>query len=285
MRVKWRQVIHWALIANFVLAALYGGYMVFFVGGGGRGPLLNRAPDTPAEMIIKRRLYAIETWTILFALSVYLAITEILPRRIAAARKGDVHTSRNREREDSDVGLEGRPSFSIGAFAIVFDERGRVLLRHRQDFDLWNLPGGGVESGELPTEAVIRETKEETGLDVVVEGDDLQPQLPPHQGTALFRIAQEALNNTVKHAQATQVTVTVEEDKAVVRMAITDDGVGFDPVSLEGSEATPHWGLLTMQERAQAAGARWQVESSPGQGTRISVDLTRDETTRSAGDL
>jgi 8-oxo-dGTP diphosphatase len=59
--------------------------------------------------------------------------------------------------------------FSIGAFAIIFDQAGRVLLSHRRDLDLWNLPGGGVESGELPTEAVIREVKEETGLGVAIE--------------------------------------------------------------------------------------------------------------------
>ena len=60
-------------------------------------------------------------------------------------------------------------SFLIGACAIIFDERDCVLLSHRRDLDLWNLPGGGVESRELPTEAVVRETKEETGLDVVIE--------------------------------------------------------------------------------------------------------------------
>ena len=59
--------------------------------------------------------------------------------------------------------------FSIGAFAIIFDEQGRVLLCHRRDIDAWNLPGGGVESGELPTEAVVREVREETGLEAAVE--------------------------------------------------------------------------------------------------------------------
>lgn len=56
------------------------------------------------------------------------------------------------------------PKFAVGAFIVIFDEKNRVLLSHRRDLDLWNLPGGGVEKGELPTEAAIRETKEETGL-------------------------------------------------------------------------------------------------------------------------
>jgi 8-oxo-dGTP diphosphatase len=59
--------------------------------------------------------------------------------------------------------------FTIGAFAIIFDDQDRVLLCHRRDLDVWNLPGGGVESGELPTEAVIREVKEETDLEAAVE--------------------------------------------------------------------------------------------------------------------
>jgi ADP-ribose pyrophosphatase YjhB (NUDIX family) len=59
--------------------------------------------------------------------------------------------------------------FTIGAFAIIFDEQGRVLLCHRRDLDVWNLPGGGVESGEMPTDAVIREVMEETSLEVEIE--------------------------------------------------------------------------------------------------------------------
>ena len=62
-----------------------------------------------------------------------------------------------------------RALFTIGAFAIIFNEAGQVLLSHRRDMDAWNLPGGGLEFEELPTECVIREVREETGLDVVVE--------------------------------------------------------------------------------------------------------------------
>jgi 8-oxo-dGTP diphosphatase len=62
-----------------------------------------------------------------------------------------------------------RPLFTIGAFAVIFDDDGQVLLCHRRDMDAWNLPGGGLEPGELPDECVIREVHEETGLVVVVD--------------------------------------------------------------------------------------------------------------------
>ncbi len=58
--------------------------------------------------------------------------------------------------------------FNIAAFVVIFDRNGRVLLSHRRDLKIWNLPGGGVESGELPNEAAIRETREETGLKIKI---------------------------------------------------------------------------------------------------------------------
>ncbi|MEZ4812379.1 MAG: NUDIX domain-containing protein [Caldisericia bacterium] len=59
--------------------------------------------------------------------------------------------------------------YTIGAFAIIQNEKGEVLLCHRRDMDIWNQPGGRVEVGESPWAAVIREVKEETGLDVKIE--------------------------------------------------------------------------------------------------------------------
>lgn len=55
---------------------------------------------------------------------------------------------------------------TMGAFAVIRDDLGRILLSHRRDMDLWNLPGGRIERGELPTDAVVREVKEETEVDV-----------------------------------------------------------------------------------------------------------------------
>lgn len=59
--------------------------------------------------------------------------------------------------------------FAAGAYAVIFDDDGRVLFCHRRDCDFWNLPGGGVESGEAPWQAVVREAREEVGLAVEVE--------------------------------------------------------------------------------------------------------------------
>ena len=59
--------------------------------------------------------------------------------------------------------------YHIGAFTTIQDEQGRVLLCHRRDHDFWNQPGGGVEAGETPWQAMLREAREETGLEVVIE--------------------------------------------------------------------------------------------------------------------
>lgn len=58
----------------------------------------------------------------------------------------------------------------LGAFAVITDQEGRVLVSHRRDADAWDLPGGGVELGESPWRAVVREVAEETGLVVTVDG-------------------------------------------------------------------------------------------------------------------
>jgi len=77
---KWWKVLHWFIIINFVLGIFYGFFMVFFAVGGGRYPLWMRAIDIPVEVILKRRLYAIEAWVASAGLAVYLALTEFVPR-------------------------------------------------------------------------------------------------------------------------------------------------------------------------------------------------------------
>lgn len=81
MNNRWLRILHWVIIINFALGILYGAYMVMFViGGGGGWPLFGRATATPIEIILKRRLYSVETWIATSGLAVYLALTEFLPR-------------------------------------------------------------------------------------------------------------------------------------------------------------------------------------------------------------
>lgn len=87
MKSKHWKVIHWLVILNFVLEISYGFYMVFFTIGGGKWPLFARAVKIPIEVILKRRLYSVETWIAIAGLAVYLAITEILPKRITIQRE------------------------------------------------------------------------------------------------------------------------------------------------------------------------------------------------------
>jgi two-component system sensor histidine kinase UhpB len=113
-------------------------------------------------------------------------------------------------------------------------------------------------------------------VEIHIDSDDPKPRLPGPLENGLFRIAQEALNNVVKHAEATRATVSLEIDATSVRLVITDDGRGFIPPAAGDSIADePRWGLLSMTERARAVGGRLTVESQPGHGTRIIVEVDR----------
>ena len=94
MKKKIWRIIHYLIITNFILEIVYSVTMVFFVIGGGKWPLLRRAVETPVEIILKRRLYAIEAWIAIGALAIYLALTVYLPgqlRDIAANQQSFVN--------------------------------------------------------------------------------------------------------------------------------------------------------------------------------------------------
>jgi len=108
------------------------------------------------------------------------------------------------------------------------------------------------------------------GLDVRLELC-VEPDIALAAKEALYRIAREALHNIVKHARAHQVTLRMAccDDDGGVALEIADDGAGFDP----GDSFPGHLGLRSMRERAARLGGTFQVESAPGQGTRIAVSV------------
>jgi len=115
-----------------------------------------------------------------------------------------------------------------------------------------------------------------TDIRVEVRGEELIPRLPLDTETALFRIAQEAMTNVAKHAQARSVTVSLEEEqKDVYLLTIADDGVGINLKVRRNFQEKQGWGLITMRERAQSIGGQLRLESEPGKGTRVVVVIRR----------
>jgi PAS domain S-box-containing protein len=96
-----------------------------------------------------------------------------------------------------------------------------------------------------------------------------EPDLPLETKEALYRIAQEALHNTVKHARASRAGMKLECDARGTALEFSDDGAGFDP---EG-DFSGHLGLKSMRERAARLGGTLRVESAPGEGTTIRVRI------------
>ena len=89
----------------------------------------------------------------------------------------------------------------------------------------------------------------------------------------LYRVAQEALRNVVKHAQARRVSVTLDTDPDRVRMVIADDGIGFDASQAFAIKEGSSYGMVAMRERTEMIGGSFRVASEPGQGTRIDVSI------------
>jgi signal transduction histidine kinase len=95
----------------------------------------------------------------------------------------------------------------------------------------------------------------------------LEGTLPTETAVVLFRIAKEALANARKHAGAATHVVTIVNHEDGCLLTVSDDGRGFDPETI-GPQAG-HLGLASMRERAEMAGGRLRMESSPGHGTTI----------------
>jgi PAS domain S-box-containing protein len=112
-----------------------------------------------------------------------------------------------------------------------------------------------------------------TGVAVHVEGEEILPRPSPDVENNVFRIVQEVLNNVAKHARASRVGVRIEVIGKTLRLVIVDDGVGFDLSRARKMEERGGWGLMTMAERAEAINGRFRIESAPGKGTRVSVEV------------
>ena len=132
-------------------------------------------------------------------------------------------------------------------------------------------------------ETLAHETERTAGFKVDFRVRGEQRRLTPLQELALYRMAQEALSNVVRHAQASHCILDLHFGPRVT-LTVRDDGRGFTvPESLTELTTKGHFGLLGLHERAQLIGAQLEITSTPGEGTRIAVRLSAAEIEKDKG--
>src|SRR5580692_9942838 len=121
-----------------------------------------------------------------------------------------------------------------------------------------------------------REMSKRTGLNVRISAGDIADDLPDEHTTCIYRVVQEALNNSARHASARNLRVVVKNERDRVVFSVRDDGSGFDKRFVRGL------GLLGMEERVRRLGGRLHIDSEMGRGTTISAELPLPEMVRTA---
>jgi signal transduction histidine kinase len=117
------------------------------------------------------------------------------------------------------------------------------------------------------------------GIQVNLAGQGTSPELTSEVRTVLFRIAQEAITNAVKHANTEHIDINLLYSQNDVRLSITDHGDGFDVdmMLMQRPDGEPCWGLLGMRERASLVGGQCDILSESGEGTRVEVKIPLEE--------
>jgi signal transduction histidine kinase len=111
------------------------------------------------------------------------------------------------------------------------------------------------------------------GIEATCDVDGLQAALPDAVAGLLYRAAQEALRNAVTHAHPTRVHVTLESVAGAATLEVTDDGVGFTPADAAARASEGHLGLRGIADLVAGAGGRLDIDSTPGEGTRLRVEV------------
>jgi PAS domain S-box-containing protein len=168
-----------------------------------------------------------------------------------------------------DQGLSGD-----GKLRVKLDQTKTIAERLDADVDFlaWELRPAALDDIGL-AEAMgtfVREWSNHSGVEAQFHTSGLDKErLSPETETNLYRIMQEALNNTMKYAQARHVDVLLERRDNQVVLIVEDDGVGFNPEKEASADGDKGMGLIGMRERAALVGGNLQIESKPKGGTTI----------------
>jgi len=123
-------------------------------------------------------------------------------------------------------------------------------------------------------EMLAQETGQLRGIPTEFFRHGTERRLDPATELALYRMAQEALSNVIRHAKASHAVLSISFTSESVDIQVTDNGIGFEvPKSSADFAPGGHYGLLGMHERAELIGATLEIHSSPGQGTSLNIHL------------
>jgi len=121
---------------------------------------------------------------------------------------------------------------------------------------------------------LAREMGQANDMSVEFQCQGTERRLPPSVELAFYRMAQEALNNVARHAQAAHACLNISFTPQDITLQVSDDGKGFEvPKNPAEFAQSGHFGLLGLHERAELISADLEIRSSPGQGTRLTVTL------------
>jgi PAS domain S-box-containing protein len=137
-------------------------------------------------------------------------------------------------------------------------------------------PAALDDLGVIPAlHSYLKDFAKQTGLSIRFASftRDRIEQLDSAKRTVLYRVAQEALANVAKHAQASLVRVRIQELRGVICMEVKDNGTSFEVQSVLSTKQNQRLGLLGMRERVEMVGGRFAVESAPGKGTTIRAEI------------
>ena len=208
---------------------------------------------------------------------------------------GKVITAQEEERRRLARELHDEVGQTMGALAVSLDRLAKLLGQTSPRV------AGEIEQAREMARALLQETRrliydlrpsvlddlglpsairwlaesrlERQGIQVSISSSLLGERLPPSVETALFRVAQEAIANIERHAEAKDAQIVLERGDSFLHMRVSDDGKGFDPEGLGKAPGGYGVGLEGMEERVRLLGGRLQVRSAAGQGTTIDVEV------------
>jgi NarL family two-component system sensor histidine kinase LiaS len=139
----------------------------------------------------------------------------------------------------------------------------------------------GQQSNPLVAGTLIEKLREEArflrdgmGLDVIIESDPEDLELPPKTEREVYYVLREALTNVTRHSHASKVEIQLKRKNGTLEGFLTDNGVGFSP---EHVRQATGFGLSGMEQRIKEIGGELSVKSSPGQGTNLSFAVSLSE--------